>query len=154
MTFSYFKRQEDSQDNESESENHTSRDTTTDAEQRNSEAESQHNKDDEEEEKPRSRPGSPIKAPPRSPVKQNPPVYQEEKEMASTISTEDLPRHYRFGVELKTVKDFVFGVAHLYFKYSYPPFGSDLPVYTRPPIMVQLPYNASGAKQDSKDMHT
>lgn len=45
-------------------------------------------------------------------------------------------RHWRMSIDLKHIRDFEFPVTHLYFKYNYPLFGTDTPVYTHPPIQI------------------
>jgi hypothetical protein len=49
---------------------------------------------------------------------------------------DELDRCYRFGIDLKALKNFAFSVPNLYLTYTYPPFGSD-PVPTQPPIQVR-----------------
>ena len=49
---------------------------------------------------------------------------------------DELDRCYRFGIDLKSVKEFAFVVPNLYLTYTYPPFGTD-PVPTQPPIQIK-----------------
>jgi hypothetical protein len=51
---------------------------------------------------------------------------------AIQVNEEDTERLYRMSLDIKCVRDFEFPVQNLYFQYSYPLFGSDIPVYTRP----------------------
>ncbi len=56
---------------------------------------------------------------------------------AAASMIDELDRHYRFTVDLKSTKDFTFSISNLYFKYTYVPFGGNTPVYTRPPLHIK-----------------
>ncbi|KAJ3045743.1 hypothetical protein HDV00_007869 [Rhizophlyctis rosea] len=43
---------------------------------------------------------------------------------------------YRFAVDLRSVRDFHPKAASIYFRYSYPPFGTSSPIITHPPLDI------------------